>query len=86
MTNKISKLLLKTLQSIDHELSRTKTQEDDGALRPKSRRGKRTIAGHFDPSISWQLRKLALDKNVSVQKMLEEALGDLFEKYHLPRV
>ena len=55
-------------------------------LRPKSREGKKTVAGHFDPAIAWQLRKLAVDLDVSVQTLLKEALSDLFEKHHLPRL
>jgi hypothetical protein len=51
--------------------------------RPKSRIGKKTIAGHFEPETAWQLRKLALDRNTTVQKLLEESLEDLFAKYHL---
>lgn len=54
--------------------------------RPKSRQGKKTIVGHFDPAAAWQLKKLAVDQNMTVQRLLEEALGDLFEKYHLPRI
>jgi hypothetical protein len=57
-----------------------------GGARPKSRQGKKMIAGHFSPDAAWQLRKLAHDKQATVQTLLEEALGDLFEKYHLPRV
>lgn len=52
---------------------------------PKSREGKKAISGHFDPAVAWQLKKLALDRQATVQKLLEEALEDLFEKYHLPK-
>ena len=56
------------------------------AKRPKSREGKKMIAGHFAPEVTWQLRKLALDQQTTVQSLLEEALNDLFEKNHLPRL
>jgi len=48
--------------------------------RPPSRQGKKTVAGHFDPAVSRQLRELALVEDTSVQALLREALNDLFVK------
>lgn len=48
---------------------------------PPSRRGKKAIAGHFDPAVARQLKQLALDHDATVQSLLTEALNDLFEKY-----
>ncbi len=45
---------------------------------PPSRQGKKTIAGHFDPAVSRQLREIALAEDSSVQELLREALTDLF--------
>jgi hypothetical protein len=45
-----------------------------------SRRGKKTIAGFFDPAASRQLRQIALEEGSNVQELLREALNDLFEK------
>jgi len=56
----------------------------DTAAIAKSRRGKKLVAGHFDPAVSWQLKKLALDRETTVQELIEEAISDLFEKHHLP--
>ena len=51
---------------------------------PPSRAGKKTIAGHFDPAVSRQLRQLALEEDTSVQELLREALNDLFDKRKRP--
>jgi len=53
---------------------------------PPSRAGKKTIAGHFDPAVSRQLRRVALEEDSSVQELLREAINDLFEKKHKPRL
>ena len=50
------------------------------ATRTPSRRGKKTIAGFFDPAASHQLRQIALDEGSNVQDLLREAINDLFEK------
>lgn len=49
---------------------------------PPSRKGKKIIAGYFDPAVARQLKQLALDYDTTVQGLLSEALNDLFEKYH----
>ena len=48
---------------------------------PPSRKGKKAIAGHFDPAVSKQLKQLALEQDTTVQALMAEALNDLFEKY-----
>ena len=53
---------------------------------PPSRSGKKTVAGHFDPAVSKQLRQLALEEDTTVQELLREALNDLFEKRSRPRL
>ncbi len=82
MASQMRRLLVTALRELD-EASRA---HHAAAKRPKSREGKKTIAGHFAPEAAWQLKKLALDQRATVQSLLEEALSDLFEKYHLPRV
>ena len=54
--------------------------------RPPSRQGKKTIAGHFDPAVSRQLRALGLESDRSVQDLLSEAINGLFEKYGKPPI
>jgi hypothetical protein len=56
------------------------------SLQPPSRQGKKTIAGHFDPAVSRQLREIALAEDSSVQELLREALNDLFLKRGRPPI
>jgi hypothetical protein len=51
-----------------------------------SRRGKKTIAGFFDPAASRQLRQIALEEGTNVQELLREAINDLFEKRSKSRI
>jgi hypothetical protein len=51
-----------------------------------SRMGKKTIAAHFDPAVSRQLKQLGLDRDTSTQALLREALNDLFTKYGKPPI
>jgi len=46
--------------------------------RPPSRQGKKAISAFFDPNVSKQLKRLALDEDSTVQKLMAEALNDLF--------
>ncbi len=50
------------------------------------RQGKRVIAGHFDPAVSKQLKRLALDRDSTVQELLGEAINDLFRKHSQPPI
>lgn len=81
MTSQVKRLLVHALKSIEQEMTPPPI-----AQRPKSRIGKKTVAGHFAPETAWQLKKLALDRGMTVQAILEEAVADLFDKYHLPRI
>lgn len=65
--------------------------EDSGGRAPRpaqppSRQGKKTIAGHFDPAVSRQLRALGLEQDRTVQDLLSEAINGLFEKYGKPPI
>jgi len=51
-----------------------------------SRAGKKPVTGFFDPEVSKQIKKLALDKDKTMQEILQEALNDLFRKYDLPPI
>jgi hypothetical protein len=46
-----------------------------------SRIGKKTIAAHFDPAVSKQLKQIGLEHDRSTQDLLREAINDLFQKY-----
>lgn len=51
-----------------------------GARTP-SRIGKKTVAAHFDPAVSKQLKQIGLEHDRSTQDLLREAINDLFAKY-----
>ena len=53
---------------------------------PPSRRNTKGIAGHFPPEVAKQFKALCLDLDISVQKGLEDAIGDWFEKHGKPRL
>jgi hypothetical protein len=53
---------------------------------PPSRAGKKPITGFFEPEVSRQIKKVALDKDRTMQELLQEALNDLFRKYDLPPI
>lgn len=56
-----------------------------GARVPR-RIGKKTVAAHFDPTVSKQLKQLGLDRDTSTQALLREAINDLFTKYGKPPI
>jgi hypothetical protein len=56
-----------------------------GARAP-SRVGKKTVAAHFDPAVSKQLKHLGLERDTSTQALLREAINDLFTKYGKPPI
>lgn len=51
-----------------------------------ARAGKRLIGGHFDRSVSRQLRELAAREDSTVQALLAEALNMLFAARELPQI
>ena len=54
--------------------------------RAPSRVGKKTVAAHFDPAVSKQLKHLALERDTSTQGLLREAIDDLFSKHGRPPI
>jgi hypothetical protein len=50
------------------------------------RQGTKLIGGHFPPEVSTQLRILAAEEGTTVQKLLGEALDDLFVKKGRSRI
>jgi hypothetical protein len=79
-----------SLSAALHEASGKKTQTPampppdtgpaptEASALPPSRKGKKVIAGYFDPAVSKQLRQLALEHDTTVQALLAEALDLLF--------
>ena len=51
-----------------------------------SRAGKKPVTGFFDPEVSRQIKKVALDKDRTMQELLQEAINDFFRKYDLPPI
>jgi hypothetical protein len=51
-----------------------------------SRVGKKTVAAHFDPAVSKQLKHLALERDTSTQGLLREAINDLFTTHGRPPI
>lgn len=43
--------------------------------------GKRQISGYFTPDAVKQLHLLAVERDTTIQALLEEALNDLFRKF-----
>ena len=56
------------------------------ASRTPSRRGRRVITAYVDPAVHRQLREIAFLHDVPIQALVEEALGDFFEKHGRPRL
>ena len=51
-----------------------------------SRWGKKALIGYFDPSVSKQLKLLALEEDSTIQQLLGEALDLLFQARGKPRI
>ena len=85
--------LATALQTFDRTQN-SATEVSDPALenRPRlkaqapSRRGKKALIGYFDPSVSKQLKLLALEEDSTIQQLLGEALYLLFQARGKPRI
>jgi hypothetical protein len=62
--------------------AKTTTVKEETSNVPPSRQGKKAVTGFFDPTVSRQLKRLALDEDKTIQLLLTEALNDLFVKYN----
>ncbi|BCH20071.1 ribbon-helix-helix domain-containing protein [Aminobacter sp. SS-2016] len=56
------------------------------ANKPPSRSGRRQISGHFDTEVVKALKRLALERDSTVQALLGEAINDFLSKNGLPRL
>lgn len=56
------------------------------STRTPARRGKKMIAAYFDPAVSRQLKQVGLERDLSNQALIREALNDLFEKHGKPPI
>ncbi len=57
-----------------------------GAPPPPSRAGKASVTAYFAPEVRRQLRRLAADRDTTLQALLGEAVNDLFAKHGLPEL
>ena len=83
MSNKFASALKKDPppQQAEPEAANTASPHD----RP-SRKGTKHVGGHFPPEVSKQLRKIALDEDSSVQRLLAEAIDMVFHSRKLPTI
>jgi len=51
------------------------------ATKRPSRQGLKAVGGHFDPAVSKQLKLLGIERDVTLQELLTEAINDLFTKH-----
>ena len=70
---------------------KVKTEEGEGeraalSTQAPSRTGKKALIGYFDPSVSKQLKQIALDRDGTIQDLLTEALNDFFQKLKKPTI
>lgn len=67
-------------------------QPDDNAMSsqlpglPPSRHGQKQLAGYFSPDVVRTLKRLAIDRETTVQSLLAQAINDLFEKHGYSRL
>jgi hypothetical protein len=51
-----------------------------------SRLGQKQLAGYFSPDVVRALKRLALDRETTVQSLLAQAINDLLEKHGQSRL
>ena len=66
---------------VTHGASALAATTMNAVARAPSRVGKKTVAAHFDPAVSKQLKHLGLERDTSTQALMREAINDLFAKY-----
>ena len=62
-----------------------KTIPENPQYRP-GRAGKANVTGYFHPAVKKQLRLLSAEHDKTIQRLLGEALNDLFAKYGKPEI
>jgi hypothetical protein len=61
-------------------------QNSESAPPRLGRAGKSNVTGYFPPPVKKQLRLLSAEHDKTIQRLLGEALNDLFAKYGKPEV
>ena len=70
----------KTTTSSQPELSEKHTARASGFY-AATRAGKKKVTASLDPAAHKQLRQLGLDRDMTTEALLIEAINDLFKKY-----
>ena len=65
---------------------KTAEKSRTASLTPSNRIGKKSITGWFDADVLKQLKMIGLDKDMSIQQMVGEALNDYFAKNGKPQI
>lgn len=87
MSNKFA-AALKTKNQLSAEPAAVPQEQEQPAsvhARP-SRKSTKHIGGYFDPTVSRQLREIALAEDSSVQALLGEAIDMLFQSRRKPTI
>lgn len=82
----LKKALDKASSSTKKEKEKSEKPKKETSSKAPTRIGKKMIGGHFEPEIAKALKILAAEEDKTIQEILEEAIGDLLEKYGKPRL
>ncbi len=88
MSNKFAAALkpkLQTPEANDEVQSESRPEPVSSHARP-SRKSTKHVGGYFDPTVSRQLREIALAEDSSVQALLGEAIDMLFQSRRKPTI
>ena len=85
MSNKFASALKSKKEGTAPETAEQGAEAANPHSRP-SRTGTKHVGGHFSPEVSKQLRRIALDEDSSVQKLLAEAIDMIFHSRKLPTI
>lgn len=85
MSNKFASALKPKKDDPAPEAAEQGAETQSPHARP-SRTGTKHVGGHFSPEVSKQLRRIALDEDSSVQKLLAEGIDMIFHSRKLPTI
>jgi hypothetical protein len=74
-----------TVAPVEMKAPEQGTYPDNPHYRP-GRAGKSNVTGYFPPEVKKQLRLMSAEQDKTIQKLLAEALNDLFAKYGKPEL
>ncbi len=85
MTNKFATALKKKPVEDKPQVRSKQGAKQPDSIRP-SRIATKHVGGYYDPAVSKQLRRIALDEDSSVQSLLAEAIDMLFQSRKKPTI